>query len=89
MAILEKISELVAEKQQADRAIEARGILQDVRVKIHETAERLQEIADSGSLDTIDSEIKAAIITGWNIAKNAQAGFADDTELSALLDWRP
>jgi len=88
MAISEKISELVAEKQQTDRAIEARAVLQDARAKIQETAERLQEIADSGSFDTIDSEIKAAIITGWNIVKNAQAGFADDMELAALLDWR-
>jgi len=88
MAISEKISELVAEKQQRDRAIEARAILQDARAKIQEAGTHLQEIADSGSFDTIDSEIKAALIKGWNIVQNADDGFKD-ADVEELLDWRP
>ena len=87
MAISEKMSELVTEKQQRDRVIEARAILHDVRANVQEAATRLQEIADSGAMNTIDSEIKAALVTGWDGVNAAQSGF-EDSNLATLLDWR-
>jgi len=87
MAISEKISELVAENQQRDRAVRARAILQEVRMKVQEVGADLQEIADSGAMNTIDTEIRDALVKGWDVVKATQSGF-EDSDLTELLDWR-
>lgn len=88
MAINEKIQLLHAELTQRQKAQQARALLQNLRSVVLETNSQIQEISDSGSLDTIDSEIKQALVDAWNVGKAAQTGFEDAT-IAELLDWSP
>jgi len=84
MAIIEKINTLRTEKEQRDKVIEACGILQKARNDIIEANLKLQLIADNGSFDTVDSEIKSAVLTSWNIIKDAAAAFDEQTPTDLL-----
>ena len=88
MAIDAKLDLAFAELTQAQKAGQARAILQNVRQVIIESNQQLQAISDSGSLSTVDAEILAALVAGWNIIKSGETAF-DNGDLPALLDWRP
>lgn len=88
MVLTDKFNSLHTELTQRQKVIEARALLQNVRAVVEETNSQIQEIAASGSFDTIDTEIKQALIAGWNVVKDAKTGF-EDSIIAELLDWRP
>lgn len=88
MALTDKITTLHAELTQRQKVQQARALLQNVRSTILETNSQLQEIADSGNFDTLDTEVKQALLDAWNVCKDAQTGFEDVT-IVELLDWSP
>jgi len=83
-----KLNLLHAELAQRQKAGQARATLQNIRSVISETNTQLQGIADSGSFDTLDTEIKQALLDGWNVVKDAQAAM-DAANIKELLDWSP
>jgi hypothetical protein len=88
MAIPAKLETLNDERTQRNKVFQARALLQRVRETITEVNAEIQTIADSGSFDTVDTEIKQALITTWDVVKAAKAGF-EDTDIAKFLDWRP
>lgn len=88
MALADKMTALHSELTQREQTRDARAILQNVRSTIEQANVQLQTIADSGSFDTVDVEVKQVLVAAWNVCKNAQTGFAV-AEVKTLLDWSP
>ena len=87
-AVDDKFATLVTDAEQRQKVITARAILQNARSTIQETSAQLQEIATSGSFNTVDAELKATLIKAWQVVKDANTGFSDPN-VAKLLDWRP
>lgn len=88
MSITDKLNEAHAEFTQAGKVSKARAAIQPIRADVIRINAELQNIADSGVFDTVDVEIKQALIAAWNVIKAAKTGF-EDVEITELLDWRP
>lgn len=86
--LIDKIKLLHEELTQRQKAQQVRALLQNVRSTITETNSQIQAIADSGSFNTLDTEIKQALIAAWKICQDAQTGFENAT-IKDLLDWSP
>jgi len=87
MALADKITLLSQELGQRQKAQHARALLQNLRSVVIETNTGIQAVVDSGSFDTIDTEIKQALIAAWNVSKDAQTAF-ENAAITELLDWR-
>ncbi len=87
MALSDKLTLLHQELTQRQKAMQARALLQNLRMTILDTNSGIQEIVDSGSFTTLDTEIKNILVDGWNISKVAQTAF-EDAAIAELLDWR-
>ena len=84
MAITEKMNILLTEKQQRELAIEACALLRQIRDLGIEVNSRLQTIADSGSFNTIDTEIKQTLVAAWNALQQLNSSLAD-TAITDIL----
>ena len=87
-AVDEKFATLVTDAEQRQKVITARALLQNARSTIIETNVQIQEIATSGSFNTVDAELKATLLIAWQVIKDANDGFSDPN-VAKLLDWRP
>jgi len=87
MALIDKLNAAHEEFTQAEKVNRARCLMQPIRDDIIDINKELQEIADSGVFDTVDTEIKQALIAAWNVIKAARTGF-EEVEVVALLDWK-
>ncbi len=88
MAISEKMDSLNTELTQWQKVIEARAQLQLARSTIQGVNSLLQTIADGGSFDTVDVEIKQSLVAAWQVLKDAQTALDADS-IKTLLDWSP
>jgi len=88
MALTDKLNTAYAELTQAQKVSQARALMQPIREDVLRVDAELQKIADSGTFNTIDAEIKAALLTAWNVIKTAKTGF-ENVDVKTLLDWRP
>jgi len=88
MALTDKLNTAYAELTQAQKVSQARALMQPIREDVLRVDAELQKIADSGTFNTIDAEIKAALLACWNVLKTAKTGFENIT-VKELLDWRP
>jgi len=88
MALTDKLNTAFEELTQAQKVGHARALIQPIREDILRIDSELQAIADSGVFNTVDAEIKAALIKAWNVVKAAKVGF-EDTDVNELLNWRP
>lgn len=88
MALTDKITTLSEELKQRQKAQQARAILQNFRSVVVETNTQIQDIADSGSFNTLDIDIKNALIAAWDVSKETQTALENAT-IAELLDWRP
>ncbi len=88
MTLTDKLNAAYEERSQAQKVNHARALMQPVQGEIVRIDIELQEIADSGVFDTVDPEIKQALVTAWNVIKAAKAGFEDVT-VAELLNWKP
>ena len=88
MALTDKLNTAYAELTQAQKVSSARALIQPIREDVLRIDSELQAIADSGAFNTVDAEIKAALIKAWNVVKAAKVGF-EDTDVATLLNWRP
>jgi len=84
----DKMDVLVAESEQREGAITARAKLQTIYWDLQTVNADLTEIANSGSFNTIDTEIKSALQAGWNIIKDAKNAIEANQNLIDLLNWR-
>ena len=87
-AVDDKFATLVTDAEQRQKVITARALLQNARSTIQETNTQLQEIATSGSFNTVDAELKATLIKAWQVVKDANTGFSDPN-VAKLMNWRP
>ena len=88
MALTDKLDGAFAELTQSQKVSHARALIQQVWMDIPRINSELQAIADSGSLNTVDAEIKAALLKAWNVIKTAKTGF-EDVDIAELMNWRP
>ena len=88
MALTDKLNIAHTGLSQAQDVSTARALIQPIREDVLRINSELQAIADSGVFDTVDDEIKAALVKAWNVVKAAKAGF-EDVDVAELLDWRP
>lgn len=84
MTLSNKIQTLVEERDQKDRAIEARAKLQNFTRIVKETDNILQDISDSGSFDSVDSEVKQSLLLGWGVVKDAKTAMENSTIVELL-----
>lgn len=84
MTLADKIGTLVEERQHRDKAIEARAKLQNFARIVKETDQILQDINDSGSFDTIDIEVKQALLAGWDVVKDTKTTLENSTIVELL-----
>ncbi len=84
MTLADKIQTLVQEREQRDKAIEARAKLQNFTRIVKETDQILQDINDSGSFDTIDIEVKQALLAGWDVVKDTKTTLENSTIVELL-----
>ena len=84
----DKMGELHDEVSQKGKVIHARAILQSARMDVVRYNLEFTDIVNSGSFDKVDKQIKQALLTGWNVIKDAEQGF-EDPNLAKLLDWSP
>lgn len=82
MTLVNKIKTLIEERDQRDKAIEARAKLQNFARTTKETDRILQDISNSGCFDSVDNEIKQSLLAGWDIIKGAKTAL----ENSAIVD---
>lgn len=75
MTLTGKVTALRTSTETRQMVIRACSILQKTRKNIATAATKLQAIADSGSLNSIDDEVKAALVTGKNIVDTANSDF--------------
>lgn len=85
MAIAEKLNTLLTAKQQQDEIVEAVGILKSTRDQVAINASKLQAIADSGSFDTIDAELKTVLVAAKAVVDNCDTAF-NDADIAELLE---
>lgn len=88
MALSNKMTQLHTELTQRQKAQYARALLQNFRSVVLETNSQIQEIVDSGSFETLDTEIKQTLVATWNVSKNAQVAL-EDAVIAELLNWSP
>lgn len=88
MSLSDKITELSAELNERQKAQQARALLQNLRETVLNTNVGIQEIVDGGSFATLDTDIKNALVSAWDISKDAQTAL-EDAVIAELLDWRP
>jgi hypothetical protein len=88
MALTDKLNTAYAELTQAQKVSGARALMQPIREDVLRVNQELQNIAGSGIFDTVDMEIKQALIKAWNVIKDAETAF-EDVDVAELLDWRP
>jgi len=88
MALIDKLNAAYTGLTQAQKVSQARALIQPIRVDVLRIDAELQTIADSGSFNTVDAEIKTALIAAWNVLKMAKTGFENIT-VKELLDWKP
>ena len=88
MALTAKLDEANAELVQSQKVSSARALMQPIRADIQRVNAELQVIADSGSFNTVDAEITAALVATWNVLKAAETAL-EDALIVELLDWRP
>lgn len=88
MSLSDKITQLGAELDQRQKAQRARALLQNLRSVVLETNTGIQDIVDGGSFATLDTDVKAALIAGWDVSKATETAL-DDAIIAELLDWRP
>ena len=88
MALTDKLNTAFAELTQAQEISKARAVIQQVWLELPRIDAELQAIADSGSLNTADAEIKSVLLKAWNVIKTAKTGF-EDVDVVELMEWRP
>ncbi len=88
MALTDKLDTAYAELTQAQKVSTARALIQPIRDDVLRIDAELQAIADTGVFDTIDVDIKQAMLSAWGVIQAAKTGFEDAT-VAELLDWRP
>jgi len=86
MALTDKLNDAHEELTQARKVSHARCLIQPIRDDVLRVNIELQEIANSGIFDKVDSEIKHALLDAWNVIKAAKTGFEEAT-VAELLDW--
>jgi len=86
MALSDKITLLSQELQQRQKAQQARAALQNFRNTVLETNSKIQEIADSGNFDTLDVDIKNALVAAWDVSKAAETAL-EASPIPELLNW--
>ena len=88
MSLTTKLNTAHSELSQGQQVSKARALMQPIRTDVIRINAELQAIADSGVFDTVDVEIKQALIASWNVIKAAETGFENPVVVE-LLDWRP
>ncbi len=86
MAITDKFETLLTTRDQANRAVKARALIQEFRMKAEEISSEIQEIKDAGALYNLDVEIKQALNDGWTIVKDSLDEIENNTTLKELLE---
>ena len=88
MSLSDKLDTAYIEITQGQQVSKARALIQPIRDDIVRINAELQVIADSGVFNTVDTDIKQALVAAWNIIKAAETAFEDET-VKELLDWKP
>ncbi len=87
MALSDKITLLHQELTQRQKAMQARALLQNLHMTVLDTNRGIQEIADSGSFATLDTDVKSALLVGWNVSKDTETAL-EDASIVELLGWK-
>ena len=77
------------EQQQIRDAIAARAALEYATRVLDEAHQKIQELVDSGSFDTIPTDLKVALNAWWTIIKAARASIGANEDIMDVYNWRP
>ncbi len=77
------------EKEQREDAFAARAALESVSQHLDEAHQTIQALVDSGSFNTIPTDLKATLNNWWTIIKTARATIAGNVNIMTVYNWRP
>ena len=89
MTVANDLTSIWIEKGQREDAFTVRATLEDATNTIDQCHQRVQEIVDSGSFNTIPDELKQALNQWWIIIKTARTSIAQNPDIMAAFNWRP
>ncbi|MCK5020493.1 MAG: hypothetical protein KAS32_25975 [Candidatus Peribacteraceae bacterium] len=85
MSVTDKLTKLYNELEQKKDAVKVRTLLQHMRETVSDGNSKIQAIVDAGQFDTLDSEIKTVLQSGWQAAEDFETALATP-EIKELLD---
>lgn len=89
MTVLTDLDTIFLEKEQREDAFAGRAALEDCTNVIEQTHQTIQALVDSGSYNTIPTDLKAALNQWWTIIKTARSSIVSDSDIMDVFNWRP
>lgn len=89
MSVTTDLEQCWAEKTQREAVFTARAALENCTNNIEECHQKIQELVNSGSFDTIPTDLKKALNAWWGIVKTARTSIGTDGSIMSVFEWRP
>jgi len=84
---LSELQQLLEAHRQAETAINAVKLLNNLSHHMLETSAELQTLKDSGRFDLWPADFKLALLRYWNIYKAATSAIEEDSDIQTILNW--
>jgi len=89
MSLSNELSDIHTARDEAKDAIEAWSQMEGGYRQLVQRNQKIQEIVDGGSFDTIPANIKAALVDLWGVYKAAQVAIEGNADRNELVNWSP
>ena len=89
MSVLGDLNTCWTEKTQREDAFKARATLENATMVLDECHQKIQELVDSGSFNTIPTDLKATLNDWWTIVKTARTSIGTNSDIMSVYNWRP
>ncbi len=77
------------EKRQREDTFAARAALENATSTLDQELQRVQDIIDSGSFDTVPAALKSTLIAWRTILTDARTAINSNSDIMDVYNWRP
>ena len=89
MSVITDLNQCWTEKTQREDAFAARAVLENATNVLDECHQTIQALVDSGSFNTIPTDLKATLNDWWTIVKTARSSIGMNSDIMDVFNWRP
>ena len=89
MSVLTDLNTCWTEKTQREDTFAARATLENATNVLDECHQTIQALVDSGSFNTIPTDLKATLNDWWIIIKTARTSIGGNADIMDVFNWRP